>query len=441
MNSVIPLMICAAALSGTVIANENVPAPAQAHPILLKGATVHPVSGEPIENGQLLFSGGKIQNIGGPDLNINLAPGTKIIDLSGKHLYPGMIAANTVLGLTEVRAVRATRDMVEPGRINPNARSQVAVNPDSELLPVTRSNGVLVAQVVPLASGAGGIAGTSSVMALDGWTWEEMTVRASCGLHISWPRMVVRQRGESEEAKKAAEKSREARDERLRALDDAFAEARAYLKARQAAPETTDTDLRWEAMRPLFAGEVSAYFHADSAAQIRAVLAFAKKHELEKVVIVGAQDAWRMAEQMREQGASAILSPINESPLRRWEPLETPLQNPARLSEAGVKFCIANDGNSFGAAHERNLPYQAARAQLPPEEAIRSITLYAAEILGVADRLGSLEPGKDATLIVTDGDPLDIRTQVERAFIGGREIDLSNKQTRLYEKYKRKYGK
>ena len=266
-----------------------------------------------------------------------------------------------------------------------------------------------------------------------------MTVREVCGLHITWPRMIVSEAGESEEAKKRAGERRKARDERLAGLEKAFDDARAYLKARAAAPATTDTDLRWEAMRPLLDGAAPAYIHASSSAQIRAALAFAKQQGIRKVVIVGAQDAWRLAAEMKAQGAAAIISPINESPMRRWEPVNTPLLNPQRLLEAGVPFCIANDGSAFGAAHERNLPYQAGRSALSREEAIKSITLYPAQILGVADRLGSLEVGKAATLIVTDGAPLEISTQVERAFISGREIDLSNKQTRLYEKYRKKY--
>lgn len=441
LKTLIQVLCCAAIPFGTAFANDNVPAPEQHHPILLKGATVHTVSGEVIPDGQVLFSGGKIQNVGGRDLQLNLAEGTEVIELKGKHIYPGMIAANTVLGLTEVRAVRAMLDLVEPGRINPNARAQVAVNPDSELLPVTRSNGVLVAQVVPQAGGSGSISGTSAVMALDGWTWEDMTVSSTCGLHLSWPDMVIGDDGDSEAAKKRAGERRKARDEQLAGLEKAFDDARAYLNARAAAPQTTVTDLRWEAMRPLLEGEVPAFIHANSSAQIRAALAFARQQQIEKVVIVGAQDAWRLAAEMKAQGAAAIISPINESPMRRWEPVNTPQLNPQRLLEAGVAFCITNDGDAFGAAHERNLPYQAGRSALSREEAIKSITLYPARILGVADRLGSIEAGKDATLIITDGDPLEIRTQVERAFIQGREIDLSNKQTRLYEKYRQKYGK
>ena len=268
-----------------------------------------------------------------------------------------------------------------------------------------------------------------------------MTLSATCGLHFSWPQMIVAEAGDSEVEKKSAGEQRKARDKRLAGLEKAFDDARAYLKARAAAPESTPTDLRWEAMRSLLDGEVPAFIHANSSAQIRAALAFARQQQLGKVVIVGAQDAWRLAAEMKAQGAAAIISPVNESPLRRWEPVNTPQLNPQRLLEAGVEFCIANDGDDFSAAHERNLPYQAARSALSREEAIKSITLYPARILGVADRLGSIEAGKDATLIITDGDPLEIRTQVERAFIQGREIDLSNKQTRLYEKYRKKYGK
>ena len=439
LKTLISTLVCIASPMGSLVANDNVPAPEQSHPILLRGATVHTVSGDVIPDGQLLFAQGKIQNVGGADLKLDLADGTEVIELKGKHIYPGLIAANTVLGLTEVRAVRAMRDMIEPGKINPNARAQVAVNPDSELLPVTRSNGVLVVQVVPQSSGSGSISGTSAVMALDGWTWEDMTVSPDCGLHITWPRMIVSEGDGSEAAKKRASESRKSRDERIAGLEKAFDDARAYLKARSANPDATATDLRWEAMRPLMDGDVAAFIHANSSAQIRAALAFAKKQGIEKLVIVGAQDAWRLAAEMKAQNAAAIISPINDSPMRRWEATNTPQLNPQRLLEAGVRFCIANDGNSFGAAHERNLPYQAGRSALSRDEAIKSITLYSAQILGIADRLGSLDVGKDATLIITDGDPLEIPTQVEHAFIGGRKIDLSNKQTRLFEKYQEKY--
>ncbi|MGI9241322.1 MAG: amidohydrolase family protein, partial [Verrucomicrobiales bacterium] len=238
LKTLFSALVCAATPVCGLFANDNVPAPKQAHPVLLRGATVHTVGGDVIPDGQVLFAGGKIQSVGGRELKLELADGTEVIELNGKHLYPGMIAANTVLGLTEVRAVRATRDMIEPGRINPNARAQVAVNPDSELLPVTRSNGVLVAQVVPQANGSGSISGTSAVMALDGWTWEDMTVSAECGLHITWPRMVVSDGDGSEAAKKRAAESLKGRDERIAGLEEAFDNARAYLKARAAKPDT-----------------------------------------------------------------------------------------------------------------------------------------------------------------------------------------------------------
>ena len=419
-------------------ANLNIPALPPDHPVLLVGGTLHPVSSGPIPNAQLLFHEGKITALG---KEIKPPPGSKTIDISGKHVYPGFISSNSVLGLTEIGAVRATRDMAEPGAVNPNIRAEVSLNPDSELIPVTRSNGVLAALALPRARGEEGlIAGTSAMIRLDGWTSESMTLKAPVGLHIFWPRMNPRALGFFSEKIDREEKLK-AVNKLLKTLDESFATARAYLKARNSHPEDTTFDIRWDAMTPVLEGEIPVFIHAQDLTQIKSAMHWAEKENL-RVVLVGGQDAWRIADQLKENRISVIISQINQLPLRRWEPYDTPYTNPKKLHEAGVPFCIANDGHTFNAPHERNLPYQAAMAAahgLPRDEALKAITLYPARILGVDDRLGSLEVGKDATFFVADGDPIEVMTNIEMAFIDGRPIDLSNRHTRLYEKYKEKY--
>ena len=419
-------------------ANDIVPAGAQAGPILLTGGTIHPVSSAPFE-GFVLFEKGKISNLGRAEVKPALQKGTRVVNLAGKHVYPGMIAANTVLGLTEIRAVRATVDMTEPGAINPNVRAEVAVDADSELLPVARSNGVLHALSVPRTRGL--IAGTSALMALDGWTWEKMTVRAPVGMHVSWPRFVDPARARNADSKKSMEKSKKESEAERRRLEESFAKARAYLAAKAADEATQKTDLRWEAMAPVLAGEVPIFVHADHLKQITDAVAFANKEGI-KMVLVGRGDVWRAADLLKSHDIPVIISGVNELPGRRWENYDTPMRLPLVLHEAGVRFCIAGNGSSMSAAHERNLPYEAARAAafgLPKEVALKAVTLYPAQILGAGDRLGSLEVGKEATLMITSGDPLEITTAIESAFISGREIDLANKQTKLYDKYREKY--
>ena len=419
-------------------ANLNIPALPQDYPIVLVGGTIHPVSSDPIPNAQLIFEEGKITALG---REIKLPPGSKTIDIHGKHIYPGFISSNSVLGLTEIGAVRATRDITEPGAVNPNIRAEVSLNPDSELIPVTRSNSVLVALVLPRARREEGlIAGTSAMIRLDGWTSESMTLRAPVGLHIFWPQMNPRALGYFSENIDHEEKLK-AVNKLLRTLDESFANARAYLKAKNSNSEDTTFDIRWDAMTPVLEGEIPVFIHAQDLTQIKSAMHWAEKENL-RVVLVGGQDAWRIVDQLKENRISVIISQIHQLPLRRWEPYDTPYTNAKKLYEAGVPFCIANDGHTFNAPHERNLPYQAAMAAahgLPRDEALKAITLYPAQILGVDHRLGSLEVGKDATLFVADGDPLEVMTNIEMAFIDGRPIDLSNRHTRLYQKYLEKY--
>ncbi len=420
-----------AALWGPAFASDQVPAPPQNHPIALVGGTVHTVSGETIENGTVLFEKGKITAMGS---EVALPAGAQQIDVSGRHIYPALIAANTTLGLTEISAVRATRDYAETGPITPEVRAEVAYNPDSELLPVTRANGIALAQSVPQG---GLISGTSALMMLDGWTWESSTLRAPVGVHVRWPRMKVT---EAPGMRKSKTEQIKERDARIAQIKQAFAEARAYQKAQESGmPHETNT--RLEALLPLIRGEVPVFVHADDIRDIQAAMDWAASEGF-RMVLVGGADAWRVAGELKARNIPVIYQGVHSLPSRRWEPYDTPFTGPQKLHAAGVKFCIGGSGSAFEAAHTRNLPYEAATAAafgLPKTEALRAMTLYPAQILGVADRVGTLEPGKDATLIVTNGDPLEITTRTEMMFIQGRKIDLNNRHTQLYNKYREKY--
>jgi imidazolonepropionase-like amidohydrolase len=412
-------------------AHDNVPAAPQAQPVVISGATVHTVSGAELPNARVRFESGKLIAIGGDEI---ASDGALVVDARGKHLYPGLIAANSTLGLVEIGAVRATVDAAEVGMNAANVRAEVAVNPDSEVIPVTRSNGVLLALAVPQAGANGVIAGTSALLQLEGWTWEDMTLIAPVGLHVFWPSRFV-PGGFPTEMVEAARKA--AKDKR-EALQRAFEDAKAYAatKKRDGAP-----DLRLQAMQTFVQGKAPVFLHADDTQSIDDALDFASQHGL-SAVIVGGAEAWRVTDRLRAQNVPVILGGTHVLPLRRSDPIDAIYANAAKLAAAGVRFAIATPGDGFDTSNLRNLPYQAATAVpygLAKDEALRAITLYPAQILGVADRVGSIEVGKDATLFLSDGDPMDARTTVERAWIGGREIDLANRQSRLYEKYRQKY--
>jgi imidazolonepropionase-like amidohydrolase len=420
-------------------ASPNIPPAAQQQAVLITGATLHPVSGPSIPNGRMLIDKGRIVAIGNA-ASVPDQPGATVIDLAGKHIYPGLIAANSSLGLVEVQAVRATVDSAETGAINPNSRALIAVNADSELLPVTRANGVLTALSVPRASATGLIAGTSALIQLDGWTWEEMGIVPEVGLHVALPSMRFNAALYPGLPPQRIEDMQRISQQRLRALEDAFESASAYAKAR-ANDATQAIDSRWEAMRDVVNGKRPVFMQAEELAQIRYALNFGERFNV-KIVIVGGMDAWRIADLLRERNVPVVIAGVHRLPLRREDDADSPFRLAARLAQAGVKFCIARGGSTFEAATERSLPYEAATAAahgLARDEALKAITLYPAQILGAADKLGSLETSKLATFIVTNGDPLDIRTQIERIYIQGRDVPLTDKQTKLNDKYEEKY--
>jgi imidazolonepropionase-like amidohydrolase len=429
------------ALMQSVYAADQVPGEPQRQPILLVGGDVYTVSGDVIPKGQVLFDEGRIVAVG---KDLPAPSNVKRVDVAGKRVYPGLFAAGNDLGLAEVRSVRGTIDAAEAGDINPNARAEVAVNPDSELIPVARANGVLLNLTVPEGTF---VAGSSAVIQLDGWTWQDMTVKAPVAVHVTWPRM-----GRQRPRRFVQQDEEQARpeDEQLRALDQAFADARAYLAAQKASAakgEAADQsghkpgrDARWEAMAPLLEGKVPLAVAADDVRQIRAAVALANREKV-KLVIFGGYDAPLCADLLKKYDVPVIVNGIFRLPMRPDAPYDEPFTVPERLRQAGVRYCITMS-HRFGGSDVRNLPYHAATAAahgLPQEEALKAITLYPAQILGVAHRVGSLEPGKDATLIVTSGDVLETPTQVEMAFVQGRPVDLSSKHTQLWQKYREKY--
>src|SRR6476469_2435884 len=425
------LIFAALAIIGTIRGSDTIPAQPQAKPIAIKGATIHPVSGPDVANGTIVFENGKITAIGA---DAAIPADAEVIEAGGKHVYPGLINANTVLGLVEIGAVRATVDVEEAGAINPNVRSITSVNPDSELIPVARSAGVLTALSVPEG---GIISGQSAVLRPEGWTPEEMTILSPAAMHLRWPSLTIDRRPRARKSVKDQQKEIEKAQKQIR---EAFLNARAYWQTRKNPGPDFKADLRWEAMIPIFDGKLPLFVHASSLAQIQAVLAFAKEMQL-KIVLVDGDDAWRVAPQLKEADVPVILGPATSLPLRRDDDYDSGWSSAAKLQQAGVRFCIASNGRG-AETNERNVGYEAGLAAgygLPKEEALKAVTIYPAQILGVADRLGSLEKGKAATLIVTNGDPLDFPTQVETAFIDGRKIDLSNRQTRLRDQYREKY--
>jgi len=428
--------LLAAALSAQ--ATPNTPPPQQREPLLLRNATLHPVSGPAIANGSLLIVAGKIRAIGGADL---AAPaGAKTVDLGGRHVYPGMVAANTSLGLAEIRSVNASMDSTETGPLNPNARAMVAFNADSELLPITRAGGVLAALSVPDAGRTGLIAGTSALLQLEGWNWQDMALVPEVGLHIAVPRLRLNSALFPTQPEARLAEIRRSTEARLKMLDEAFDHAKAYALARAADP-ATPVDTRWEAMRPVLPATPGAaparpvFMQADDLAQIRFALDFAARHGL-KLVIVGGADSWRVADTLRERNVPVIIGGLLRLPMRRDDPPDALFALPAKLAAAGVRYCIAEGGRD--STNERNLPFEAAHARafgLSDDEALKAVTLYPAQILGVGDRLGSIEVGKLANLFVADGDPLEPTTRIERVFMQGREIELSDRQTALRDKY------
>ncbi|WP_236704816.1 amidohydrolase family protein [Hymenobacter sp. AT01-02] len=354
--------------------------------------------------------------------------------MNGQEIYPGLILPNTTLGLTEVEAIRATVDEQEVGILNPNVRSIIAYNTDSDILPTVRTNGVLLAQVTPRG---GMLSGQSSVVQLDAWNWQDAAVKTDDGLHLNWPAMVIKT-SPAEDAK-ALEMREKNRTEQLRQLESLLTEASAYRQQ----PTSRKENLRLTSMGGLFDGSKTLFIHADYGKEIVESVRFAKRLGVQKVTLVGARDAWMMLDFLKQNDVAVILSRIHALPRREGDDYDLPYKLPSLLQQAGVRFCLDYEGG-METSGARNLAFIAGTAAghgLTKEQALTAVTLSPARILGLDKEYGSLEAGKSATLVVSRGDLLDMRTNnVTQAYIDGRAFRLDTKQTYLRDKFRAKYG-
>lgn len=400
------------------------PAAPQEKPVYLTNATIHVGNGQVIENGTIAFSKGKITAVGN---NIAAGNDATVLDMKGEHLYPGIIAPESNLGLVEFESVRATIDKREVGEMNPSVRSLIAYNADSKVINTLRSNGILLAQITPEG---GVISGTSSVVQLDAWNWEDAAYKTDNALHFFLPGLSpVSGRGPgSGDRQKAAM-------EQIEKVRTFFREAKAY----QQEGKHNAVNLKFESMRKLFTREQKLFIHCDLVKEMLVAIDFAKEFQLD-VAIVGGTDAWLIADILKQNNIPVILGQPHALPVMQDDDVDQPYKTAAQLQKAGVLFCLSNEG--FW--QQRNLGFEAGTASaygLTKEEALTAVTLNAAKILGIDKTTGSLETGKDANIAVSTGDILDMKSSViTRAFIQGREINLDNKQKQLYEKYKKKYG-
>ena len=412
----------------------NTPAPTY----VIRNARVVTVSGADIENGAVVISGGRITAVGA---SVTAPAGAQEIDARGLTVYPGMIDLGTNMGLAEIpTGAPGTMDTQELGEMNPNAAAVWAVNPHSSHIAVTRVEGVT--SVLTMPSG-GVISGQAAFINLAGSSPREMAVAPQAALVIDFPRvgggggfaaLLAAQQGVSQDAIQQ-------RDRRVDALRNLFRDALAYGRAQDAHAKDPKSvprpasDLRLAALVTYARGERPVIFRAERDRDIRAAVRFADEMKL-KAVILGGSESWKAAQFLKERSVPVILDSVLNMPLREDDPYDSLFENASKLQAAGVRFCISTGDSG---AHVRDLPFHAGMAAaygLPKLEALKAVTLYPAQILGVADRVGSIEVGKIANLVVTDGDLLEARTHVRHLFIAGRQIPLVSRHTMLYEQFK-----
>ncbi len=416
-----------AALSLSAAAHDMVPGAPQSQPILLQGGTLHTVTNGTLVNTDLLFENGQIIAIG---TNIPLPPNTEVVDISGQHVYPGLIALDTTLGLVEIEAVRATDDQQETGLITPEVSGHIGFNPDSEIIPTVRFNGITHAQIVPQGNL---IRGRSSLLKTDSWTFEDGAEALNVGVHVSWPRVGL---NNAWWERRSPAEQRKANAEALTNLQRAFVQAKAYYDAKQAGVLTA-TDQRWEAMLGLFDKTSKLFIHADDQRQIEQAIDFSAEYGFD-MVLMGARDAWRIAERLAAANITVVYGAPYGLPSRLDEPYDQAYATPSQLAAAGVNFAISYPGYW----DIRNLAFAAGNAVaygLDRDQALAAITLKPAQVMGVDDKLGSLEVGKQASLVVSNGDLMDqLGQKVTLLFIDGRLVDLNNRHNQLYQKYRQK---
>lgn len=401
--------------------------------ILLSKAKVHIGNGRVINQGLVGVEGDKIILVENSlTYKLDESKWDTIIDLRGKELYPGFIAPNSILGLLEVESVRATRDFNEVGEYNPNIRSVIAFNADSEISATTKTNGVLYAQVTPRD---GVISGSSSIMKLEAWTWEDGVEKEDDGIHLNWPSTTT---GGGSWMSPASLKPNKKYTEQVQNIYQFFKSALAYNKGKD------HSDLRFEAMRGVFEGKKRVYVHADMLRQITDIIDFKEEIGIPQLVIMGAYESYKAIGVLKDANIPVILRGMHDLPKGEDDPIDLPYRIPAMLQNAGILFCIQNTGE-IDYSTERNLPFTAGTAMaygLQEEDAVAAITLNAAKIMGVDASIGSIEVGKKASLFVSEGSALNVKTnKVTLGMIDGEFIQLEHHQSRLYEKYKRKYAK
>jgi imidazolonepropionase-like amidohydrolase len=417
----------------SINAQETVyPAKKQEGPVFIMNGTVHVGNGQVLNNTSIEIKDGKITAIGS---NITPSAGATVADAKGKHVYPGLILANSNLGLIEINSVRATADATEIGDYNPSIRSLVAYNTDSKVINTLKSNGITHANIVPEG---GTISGSSSVVQLDAWNWEDAAYASDNGMHMNMPALFNRpnrfaaflgQQGPQQDPIKRGL-------EQIEEVKVFFREANAYLSQSQ----HSTTNLKFEAVKDLFSKKQKLFIHCDVVREILAAIDFKNEFGFD-IVLVGASESYQVADLLKKNNIPVILSQMHALPTLADDAVDLPYQLPALLHKAGVLFAINDeDGQHRG----KNLPFNAGTAAaygLPKEDALASITLNAAKILGIADRTGSLEVGKDANIVISEGDILDMRSSnISFVMIEGRIASLTSKHTQLYERYKYKYN-
>lgn len=418
--------------AGVAQAQVMMPVPPQDRAVVLRGATIHTVTNGVIQNGTIVLNNGKITAIG---TNVPVPPGARIVDVTGKHIYPGLIDAYSTVGIEEIGSVDVSNDVAELGDFNPNVRAEVAVNAESRHIGTTRSAGVLVAFSTPEG---GVISGLSSAMSLEGWTWEEMSMKGAAALNINWPDPTVRgggRGGGGGGGRGGAPQGPPPKTyaEQVQELKDFFGEARAYREAMKTG-QSFRTDSRLAAMIPALNREIPVVVAAEGVAQINDAITWGKAEGL-RLVIRGGRDAIHVAERLKAENVPVILTSTMAAPSRNHESYDGAYSSPAALHKAGVKFAIS--GGS-GALYSNRLPWEAGVAVafgLPEDEALKAVTINAAEFMGVADKVGSLEVGKEATLLITTGTPLDMTSMIEQSYIQGREINMMDIQKFFFQKY------
>lgn len=413
-------------------AQNPVPAKPQSKPVILFGGTAHLGNGQVIQSSIITFDKGVITTVADATSVRISREGSDFFDITGKHVYPGLVSAATHVGLSEIESTASTVDFTETGQVNPNVRALVAYNTDSEIIPTIRGNGILTSQAVPEG---GVVSGQSSIFMMDGWNWQDAVLKADDGIWLNWPPFMSRELNFETFTFTQTRNTR--RNAILQELDKTFNDASAYAEG-----TSITRNLKLEVMKGLYDGSKTLFVRTDLAKEIIEAVQFAKSHKVQKVVISGGAEAYRVIDFLKENNIPVILGGVHELPNRADDDVDMPYKLPSILHKAGVQTAISYAGLSW---RTRNLPFLAGTAAgfgLDKEEALKLITSAPAKILGIDSQVGTLEKGKHATIIVSQGDLLDMRTSiVELAFIKGAKIDLDDKQKRLYRKFSEKYAK